>query len=44
MTGANAVALAYTIGLALLLGYALRVWLLQRRLHRRIDERSPQQR
>jgi hypothetical protein len=35
MTGSNAVILAYTVGIALILGYAARVWLLQRRLNRR---------
>jgi hypothetical protein len=35
MTGTNAVILAYTVGLALILAYAARVWLLQRRLNRR---------
>lgn len=35
MTGTNAVVFAYAVGLTLILGYAARVWLLQRRLNRR---------
>ncbi len=35
MTGTNAVVLAYAVGLTLILGYAARVWMLQRRINRR---------